>query len=105
MIGEPEMTYKLNQRSVTWLLEQLREARKDAGYTLEDAAVKAGTSQSRASRIETGADNPTVDALMAYAASLGQVVLFKLVPDERGEKALEEAIRDARWEKLRAQFE
>ena len=60
------------------LCERLREARKQAGWTLDQAGSASGVSRSMISQIERGLANPTLAVAYrlatAYGLSLGELV-------------------------------
>ncbi|WP_323767232.1 XRE family transcriptional regulator [Marinovum sp.] len=63
--GDPIHTEPLD------LGERVRELRKGHGWTLEQAAKKAGLARSTLSKIENGQMSPTYDALKKLAQGLG----------------------------------
>lgn len=60
--------------------QTLREARRQAGLSQERLAIRAGTSQAAVSRIETGAEEATVERLTQICAGLGLVPSLELGP-------------------------
>lgn len=85
--------YKLNQRSLELLREQLVDARKELGFDQTYAAELAGTSNARLSRFEAGKENFSLESPVTYAASIGQMVSFDVVPHDRAEKQLGDTVR------------
>lgn len=74
---------------------QLRALREESGLTLRAAAAAVGWDKGRLSRIETGAQNSTVEDVAALLAILG-------VTDDRRDKILAEVRNDDEpgwWEK------
>ncbi|MCJ7871967.1 XRE family transcriptional regulator [Marinovum sp. 2_MG-2023] len=65
--------------------ERVRELRKGHGWTLEQAATKAGLARSTLSKIENGQMSPTYDALKKLALGLGISIpqLFTAPQNER----------------------
>jgi transcriptional regulator with XRE-family HTH domain len=51
--------------------ERVRDLRRSRGWTLEEAAVRAGLARSTLSKIENGQMSPTYDALKKLARGLG----------------------------------
>src|SRR5277367_1454749 len=69
------------------LAEGLREERTRAGLTLEQLAERADLSTAHLSRLESGARQPSVAALIALARALG-VSVSMLLGEVRGGPAL-----------------
>jgi ribosome-binding protein aMBF1 (putative translation factor) len=61
----------------------LREAREQAGLSLEQVAERMGVDKSNLAKLEK-AGNPTIDTLERYAAALGQRLVMTLEPVESG---------------------
>jgi len=59
----------------------LREAREQAGLSLEQVAQRMGVDKSNLAKLER-AGNPTVDTLERYAAALGRRLVMTLEPVE-----------------------
>lgn len=58
--------------------EQLRAARKDAGLSLEQLAVRSGVSYRTLQRIEVGAHDPTLSSLLKLTREFsGHQFLFE----------------------------
>jgi len=72
----------------------VREARRRAGLTQRELAVKAGTTQSAIARLETGRSTPTVDSVLRLVRLCGLDVEFWLV--ERDESDWAQARRRLR---------
>ncbi len=60
-----------NQKHRRLLGEAVRTTRKEAGFSQEKLAEKAGLSTVFISRIERGVESPTVDNLVKIAKALG----------------------------------
>ena len=56
---------------VATIAAEIRRSRKEAGLTQEDLAQLAGTSERTVRAIETGAGNPSLQAVVAVANVLG----------------------------------
>ena len=65
--------------------ERVRELRKAQGWTLEQAAKRAGLARSTLSKIENGQMSPTYDALKKLALGLEISVPQLFTPPERGQ--------------------
>ena len=61
----------------------LREAREQAGLSLEQVAERMGVDKSNLAKLEK-AGNQTVETLERYAAALGQRLVMTLEPVESG---------------------
>lgn len=59
----------------------LREAREQAGLSLDQVAERMGMDKSNLAKLEK-AGNPTVDTLQRYAAALGRRLVMTLEPVE-----------------------
>lgn len=68
------------------LFEQLYEARKRAGLTLEQVAEKMGTKPSAVSRLGTSKHSPSISTLKKYAEAVGHRLEVKLVPEKSVEQ-------------------
>jgi len=66
------------------LFDEILKARKRAGLTQEDIAVRMGTKASAVSRIESGGGSnkhsPSIATLMRYAEAVGCKLKIELVP-------------------------
>lgn len=62
-----------------------RQARKNLGMRLEDAALAAGVNYRFASEIENGKPSAQIDLALRYATTLGIALLYEL--DDGGEDA------------------
>ena len=60
--------------------QTLRAARRQAGLSQEQLAIRAGTTQAAISRIETGKEAVTAERLTQLAAGLGLAPSFELRP-------------------------
>ncbi|MEZ5797194.1 MAG: XRE family transcriptional regulator [Paracoccaceae bacterium] len=65
--------------------ERVRELRKSRGWTLEQAAVKAGLARSTLSKIENGQMSPTYEALKKLAEGLAISVPQLFTPPSRAQ--------------------
>ena len=65
--------------------ERVRELRKAQGWTLEQAANRAGLARSTLSKIENGQMSPTYEALKKLASGLEISVPQLFTPPERGQ--------------------
>jgi transcriptional regulator with XRE-family HTH domain len=64
-------------------LDQILEARADAGLTQAEVANRIGTTQSAIARLETGGGkhSPSIATLQRYATALGYKVRVQLVKE------------------------
>lgn len=60
------------------IISQFVEARLEQGVSQAELARRIGTQRSNICRLESGAQNPTLDMLLKIAASLGKDVRFEL---------------------------
>lgn len=58
------------------LLSQLKERRKELGYTQRDVAEKAGIPQSTLARLESGIISPRIDTLINVGLVIGLKLTF-----------------------------
>lgn len=65
------MTSKSRRTLPACLGEELREARKAAGYSQEQLSFKAGLDRTYISHLENGHKSPTVDSLFKICRVLG----------------------------------
>ncbi|MBK5934108.1 XRE family transcriptional regulator [Rhodovulum imhoffii] len=65
--------------------QRVRELRTDKGWTLEQAATRAGLARSTLSKIENGQMSPTYDALKKLAEGLGISVPQLFTPPRLGQ--------------------
>jgi transcriptional regulator with XRE-family HTH domain len=70
---------------VATVTQQLAEARRASGITIEQLAERLDTAVQNVHRIEKG-QNITLRTLERVARALGQKVRFRLVPDPQGPK-------------------
>ncbi|MBI6546727.1 MAG: helix-turn-helix transcriptional regulator [Cyanobacteria bacterium NC_groundwater_1444_Ag_S-0.65um_54_12] len=63
------------------LFEELLEARKRAGLTLEQVAEKMGTKPSVISRLSTSKHSPSVNTLKKYAKAVGHRLEIRMIPE------------------------
>jgi transcriptional regulator with XRE-family HTH domain len=66
--------------SVVYIGENLKRARYHAGYTQQELADKAGTTQTTVARIERDAVEPEITTIRKLAATLG-VSIAQLLGD------------------------
>lgn len=64
------------------LFEEMLEARKRAGLTLEQVAEKMGTTPSVVSRLSTSKHSPSISTLKKYAKAVGHRLEVKLIPEK-----------------------
>jgi transcriptional regulator with XRE-family HTH domain len=74
--------------------ELLAMARKEAGLTQRELALRAGTSQSAIARLERGQASPTLATLERLAAAAGFRVLLEFVPKPPVDAVIEAYKRD-----------
>lgn len=73
-------------RELRPFIEQMKQAREEAGLTLAEVSQRCGIDQPALSRLENGHNrNPTLDTLWRYAAAVGKRLVLTT-----------EAIRDTR---------
>lgn len=73
-------------RQLRPFIDELKQAREAAGFTLAEVSRRCGIDQPALSRLENGRNkNPTLDTLWRYAAALGRRLVLTT-----------EAIRDTR---------
>ncbi len=61
------------------IVSQIIETRKSQNISQEELASRVGTQKSNISRLESGADNPSLDFLIKVAQSLGKKVKVTLM--------------------------
>ncbi|MBM3267654.1 MAG: helix-turn-helix transcriptional regulator [Candidatus Sericytochromatia bacterium] len=83
LLADPEVqeAYDAQAEGFT-LFEQLFEARKRAGLTLEQVAEKMGTKPSAVSRLGSSKHSPSISTLKKYAKAVGHRLEVKLVPEK-----------------------
>lgn len=66
-------------------LDEVLNARAEAGLTQAEVAARVGTTQSAIARLESAAPkhSPTIATLQKYAKALGYRVQIRLLKDER----------------------
>ena len=70
------------------IVAQLTAARLRAGMTQAELARRIGTQRSNICRLESGAQNPTLDLLLRVSEALGMQASFSL--SEKQEEPMEE---------------
>jgi transcriptional regulator with XRE-family HTH domain len=70
--------------ALSFIAERLRAARERAGYTLDQLAALTGLSKAHLSRLESGERQPSIAALLTFAAALRVPVGQLLGDDDNG---------------------
>jgi transcriptional regulator with XRE-family HTH domain len=85
---------------IAWSI--LSEARRRAGFTQRELAVKAGTSQAAIARIERGRSSPSLDTLERLVQACGFDLRVQLAPrDKQHERLIDELLQLTPEERLR----
>lgn len=83
----------------------IRMARREAGFSQQELASRAGTSQAAVSAYESGRRSPSVDTLCRLLAAAGFEVRMRLSPPDTHAPALAAAEARLPAEQLAAQRE
>ena len=59
---------------------ELKQAREQAGMTINDVVARSGIDKSQISKLENGLSNPTIETISRYLAALGK--RFRLVLED-----------------------
>ncbi len=82
------------------LVSQVINRRSELGWTQRELAKRAGTYQSRISKIETGEHDFRLSTIVKIAEALNTEVLIHLIPLEAIPKTSETSFEDEDWRKL-----
>lgn len=78
LVSEPVPWGELQQTLL--VAHELKQAREQAGMTINDVVARSGIDKSQISKLENGLSNPTIETISRYLAALGK--RFRLVLED-----------------------